>query len=269
MLVHFIAKMDTMGLLIDNKLNYLLSSWQENAVITTRWLSQQGYSNQLIKKYCDHGWISKVGQGAYTKFHHKANWVGAVYALIHDLKLPVHLGGPTALELQGMGHNVTFDFAQGSFYLFNSSRSKRNLPKWFRENFQNHIYAQHHLFKSDPDLETKSIENFKILVSSPEQAALELLALTPHDFDYEHAAHLIENLHFLRPELLQKLLQECTSIKVKRLFLYLAEKYQLPCFTHLKINRIDLGKGKRMIGIGGEYISTYQISVPKLSDESR
>ena len=125
------------------------------------------------------------------------------------------------------------------------------------------------LFKNDPDLETQSIENLKILVSSPEQAALELLALTPHAFDYEHAAHLIENLHFLRPELLQKLLQECTSIKVKRLFLYLAEKYQLPCFIHLKINQIDLGKGKRMIGQGGEYISTYQISVPKLAEESR
>jgi hypothetical protein len=257
-----------MSLLIENKLNHLLSSWRENAIVTTKWLLQQGYSNQLLKKYCDNGWISKVGQGAYTKFHFRASWVGAIYALIHDLQLPVHLGGPTALELQGMGHNITFNFEQGSFYLFNNSRTKRNLPRWFRENFQNHIYAQYHLFKHEQNLETQSIENLKLLVSSPEQAALELLALTPHAFDYEHAAHLIENLHFLRPELLQKLLQECTTIKVKRLFLYLAEKYQLPCFAHLKINQLDLGKGKRVIGLGGEYISTYQISVPKLAEES-
>ena len=92
-----------------------------------------------------------------------------------------------------------------------------------------------------------------------------MLEFIPHAFDYEHAAHLIENLHFLRPVLLQKLLQQCTSIKVKRLFLYLAEKYQLPCFPHLDADQFDLSKGKRVIGKGGEYISTYQISVPKIA----
>jgi hypothetical protein len=35
---------------------------------------------------------------------------------------------------------------------------------------------------------------------------------------------LIESQNNLRPDLLQKLLEQCTSVEVKRLFLYLAEK---------------------------------------------
>jgi Transcriptional regulator, AbiEi antitoxin, Type IV TA system len=57
---------------------------------------------------------------------------------------------------------------------------------------------------------------------------LEMLHLAPREFDIVEAAHIFEGLVTLRPTLMQSLLDACGSIKVKRLFLYLAERAGLP-----------------------------------------
>ena len=73
----------------------------------------------------------------------------------------------------------------------------------------------------------------------------------------------MEGLNNLRPALVQSLLEACQSVKVKRLFLYLAEKSNHDWFTYLDLSKIDLGSGKRSIVKDGVYISRYQITVPK------
>ena len=67
----------------------------------------------------------------------------------------------------------------------------------------------------------------------------------------------------MRPKVLQSLLEECKSVKVKRLFLFMAEKAQLPVLKKLNIDRIDLGSGKRVIIPGGKFDSSYNISYPR------
>ena len=67
----------------------------------------------------------------------------------------------------------------------------------------------------------------------------------------------------LRPKLVQQLLEECSSIKAKRLFLYMAEKSDHQWFKHLDMSRIDLGKGDRLITENGRYIGKYGITIPK------
>ena len=42
-------------------------------------------------------------------------------------------------------------------------------------------------------------------------------------------------------------LEECRSVKVKRLFLFMAEKARHAWFEALDLDRIDLGSGKRVI----------------------
>ncbi len=101
---------------------------------------------------------------------------------------------------------------------------------------------QKYLFDQEIGLDQKVVNNIELQVSSPERAILELLALVPQNFDYAHAYNLVENLQLVRPERLQQLLKCCLSIKTKRLFIYLAEKHQLPCFSHLNISELDLGK---------------------------
>jgi len=57
----------------------------------------------------------------------------------------------------------------------------------------------------------------------------------------------MEMLNGLRPNLLKQLLNECKSIKVKRLFLYMAEKANHSWLEDLDLTNIYLGKGKRSI----------------------
>ena len=49
-------------------------------------------------------------------------------------------------------------------------------------------------------------------------------------------------------------------------FSYMAEKHQHQWLSELNYKKIDLGRGKRVIGVGGEYDSKYQLSVPKLME---
>ena len=82
-----------------------------------------------------------------------------------------------------------------------------------------------------------------ILISSPERAVLELLNNLPDKISFDEANKIMEGLYNLRPDLQRELLEKCTSIKVKRLFLYLAEKADLPWLE-------DLEPGKRVLPPG-------------------
>jgi hypothetical protein len=62
---------------------------------------------------------------------------------------------------------------------------------------------------------------------------------------------------------MQSLLEGCSSVKVKRLFMFLAERAGLPVVAKLARNRIDLGKGVRSIVPKGAYVAKYEIVVPR------
>lgn len=95
---------------------------------------------------------------------------------------------------------------------------------------------------------------------------MEMLKLVPKEQSFEETFLLFENLAQLRPTIVESLLKQCNSIKVKRLFLYLAEKCQHEWLSALDINKIDIGHGKRVIGQGGTYIAKYQLSVPTIKE---
>ena len=73
----------------------------------------------------------------------------------------------------------------------------------------------------------------------------------------------MEGLNNLRPASVQKLLEACKSIKVKRLFLYMADKANHDWVRYLNLDNVDLGSGKRSIVADGIYVAKYQITVPK------
>ena len=92
---------------------------------------------------------------------------------------------------------------------------------------------------------------------------MECLYLAPNTQPLLEVYELMDGLNNLRPTSVQQLLEACTSIKVKRLFLYLAEKAGHQWLSYLDLERIDLGSGKRAIVKGGSYVPKYQITVPK------
>jgi hypothetical protein len=74
---------------------------------------------------------------------------------------------------------------------------------------------------------------------------------------------VLSGLLNLRPALMQSLLESCNSIKVKRLFLFMADKANLPVMKHLDQTAIDLGSGNRSVVRDGTYDSRYQLVLPK------
>ena len=64
------------------------------------------------------------------------------------------------------------------------------------------------------------------------------------------------------PGRIGRLLRECRSVKVKRLFLWFAERHGHAWFERLDLDGVDLGSGKRMLVRGGKLDPKYRITVP-------
>ena len=105
--------------------------------------------------------------------------------------------------------------------------------------------------------------DFSVKISSPERAAMEMFHLVPGKVGFDEAFLIMESLATLRLEIIQRLLVMCRSIKVRRLFMFMAEKHGHPWVSDLDVSRLDLGKGKRMIVPKGRFDKKYRITVPR------
>ena len=99
-------------------------------------------------------------------------------------------------------------------------------------------------------------------------AIIELIENFDLSNSLETVANYMESLTTLRSYVLQEVLEECQSLKVKRVFLYVSEKLNLPYFKRLDLNKIDLGSGKRVVVKGGSLDKKYQITVDRTSEEN-
>ena len=256
-----------MGLVKDTKLKKLLTTWPQGTVLLSAELNKRGRGYDLQRLYRNSGWIKSIGQGAVVKTGDDVTWQGALYALQKQGHIPVHVGAKTGLELYGLGHFL--NFSQEKIQLFGPQGSK--LPKWFTE-FQwkgKLEYYRNSLFNSEKKIGIQEfdLKTFSIEVSSPERSFMELLLLAPNKESLKEAFLISEGLTTLRPSLVQKLLEACASIKVKRLFLFLAEKQNHQWFKRINLEKIDLGKGDRQIIKGGHLDPKYRITVPRDNDE--
>lgn len=246
----------------NTKLNYILNQWPAGVLLTSKWLSEHGYYKQLVKLYCDNAWLRSVGRGAYARLNDEITWQGAVKAVQSQLQIAVHVGGLTALQLHGVSQYLTLNDTDPMFYLYNTTLEKTDLPAWFQQYFTHCHFERKKLFKNQIGLLNKDIGQVELNISSPERAILEVLALVPHKITLSHAHELMESLDRLRGDVMQELLESCLSIKVKRLFLYLAEKCNLSCFNELNLACLELGSGNRVIGEGGYYHAKWLLSLP-------
>lgn len=246
-----------------NKLNPLLVQWKRGAVYIQTYLSQIGYNHDLVKAYRRGGWLESIGGGAYKLAGDTVDWFGALYALQQQKRLGVHAGGRTALELKGYSHYGR----QNRDKCFIYAESGTGLPKWFKDHDWNVdiVFKATNLF---PGNLKESFTEYRhkeltLTISGPERAAFEMLYYIPSLQGFEEALHIIGALLTLRPYLVQKLLEQCKSVKVKRLFLYMAEKSELPWFDQIEREKINLGGGKRLIIPNGVLDKKYLITVNK------
>lgn len=244
-----------------SKINHLLQSQPSGVVFLSSWLVEHGYSHDLLRKYKDSNWLTSIGSGAMIRTGEDVGYQGALYALQEQSGLNVHLGGRTALSLLGRAHYL--DLNVKKIFLFCKSGSK--LPTWFLDHDWGYKIEQINtsFLPSDINLSPVEQKTFSIKISNPERAILECLYLTPKIHSFLESYELMEGLNNLRPNHVQTLLEQCTSVKVKRLFLYMAEKANHNWFNYIKTEKIDLGSGKRALLNDGVYIPKYNITVPK------
>ena len=282
-----------------SKLNHLQYDLPEGLVVDAGWLERHGYSSALRSKYTAHGWLEQVARGVYRRPAAKLStpdnkdgslrWQHVVISLQTVLQRSLTVGGRTALELQGFAHYLgAVEFRE--VHLYGNERP----PTWItklpletkfifhnaRTLFENQPQG-HDTRKvkrdSQPKASSRSIGGglvqqqwgqweWPLMMSSPERAILELLNEVPQRETFHQADMLMEGLRTLSPKRLQKMLVECRSVKVKRLFLWFAERHNYPWLKQLNRAEINLGTGKRMLQRGGKLDPKFNITVPENLD---
>lgn len=258
---YFCIKKSSMTTSKETYLKILFKVLQPGFVATVDWLENFGISKNLQKYYLKSGWLESLGRGAYKKPGDNVQWHGALNAIQKQTSTKVHVGALSALTLQGYGHYLRM--GKETLQLFSPLKTK--LPKWFTD-YKWGVEVQHYLSSFLYTNEgIKEVEQNQIVidVSSPERAIMECLYLAPQKLDLVECYHVFEGLVNLKPNTVNELLKSCHSFKVKRLFLYMAEKANHQWFHFLTTDQVSLGTGNRMLTKKGVYISKYLISVPK------
>ncbi|MDR0971211.1 MAG: type IV toxin-antitoxin system AbiEi family antitoxin [Bacteroidales bacterium] len=244
------------------KINKLMQEIPKGLVLLSPWLRSKGYSYELQQRYRLSGWLKSIGTGAMLKSGDELTLFGALAALQNQADLNIHIGGRSALELSGVSHYLQINQQEVVIFL----DSKISLPAWFANNqlmtttkiFHTTLYNNDSLGMID----YKEGE-LTMKISSPIRAIMECLYLCPNLFSLQETYELMEGLQTLHPTQVQKLLEDCKSIKVKRLFLYFAERANLVWLKYIDINNINLGKGIRSLATDGAYVSKYHLVLPK------
>lgn len=193
-------------------------------------------------------------------------------ALQHQMRLPVHVGGITALQLLGQSDfDPTTDVIR-NVMLFADLETR--MPSWLCsaeiyvdfEVYRTSLFGSH---SGSLGVIEHEVKKNQIRLSCSERAAMEALYLAPKHQTLFSISILMEGLGKLRPAIVQSLLENCNSIKVKRFFLYFAERFWRSLVPKLDLTKINLGHGKRVIGRGGEYRyhPKYMLSLPEKIDE--
>ncbi len=250
-----------MSSLRSEKLRSLLDAWEPRSVATTAYLKTLGITPQDLQNYTSSRWLMSLGRGAFKRPKEAVTWRGALHGLQSQLRLPVHVGALTALEMWGNNHYVRFTATRACLL----SPLNVALPLWFRTHWGDEVrHVRTKLLPPDLGvIEQATPEGFALRTSTAERAALELLHLAPKIFGLVEAGLIMESMTLIRPKLMQSLLEQCASIKVRRLFLYLAERADLPVMRHLDLDRIDLGVGDRSLVQNGRYVAKYRLLLPK------
>jgi hypothetical protein len=277
-------------------LNQLPRILPEGWIASARWLGAHGYSRSQLAQYKNKGhWLDSPVHGVYVRPGVKLQWQHIVVSLQRLEKLPLHVGGRTAL----LHHELTHYMRSGEPAPINLY-GPEGLPGWARQLPLPEKLITHpdSMFSSLPRVWRKESgqildENGKVLASdalersglvdfawvgwdwtitgaTEERAILEVLQDVPQRESVYEADILIAGLVNLRPSRVQNLLLHCSSIKVKRLFLALAERHRHAWFAKLDLKKIDLGAGKRVLVSDGKLHPKYLITLPAdLDDHAR
>jgi hypothetical protein len=243
-----------------NKLNHLLQKNNPGGLYFSAWLKENGYSDQLLKSYRDSGWLKALSRGVMYRTGDKLRTFAVLESWNGQLGKHYHIAAHSALELSGFNHYVPM----GKPKLIICHPKEEAVPYWMKNGDFDFslIFFSTEAFSS-PKIESIRADYPDMLVSLPEQAFLECLLLAPKQYSYMDLYYVMEHLATLRPSLVQELLENTNSLKIKRMFLYMAEKASHQWFKYLNPEKIELGSAKHQLVKNGIYVPKYKITVPR------
>jgi hypothetical protein len=266
------------------RLNRLERDLPEGLLVDAAWLAENDYSSPLRAKYVATGRLEQPARSVYRRPRGSLSWQQVVISLQTLLGEHLTIGGRTALDFQGFAHYLAQSVHE--VHLYGDAPppgwlAKLPLPAAFR------FHNARRLFPDVPisafpvtDLNGGAVElkreaeahfvvqtwgqwDWPIILSTPERALLELLDELPAHESFHQVDMLMDGLANLRPKRMQQLLVACTSVKVKRLFFFFADRHPHAWAKRLDPAAIDLGRGKRMLVRHGKLDKRYQITVPE------
>lgn len=244
------------------KIQQIVTSTPSSGVLLSSWLQNQyGVQRSEVANYVRQKWLVRVADGVYKVAGSPYSLFGAVASLNEQMKKQCTVGAGTALELRGYAHYLPMGKPIATLMLPSTQR----LPEWVKKtDWDRTVQCTSTSFLGDDLLgvEPMTIEGMQVLVSSPERAIMECLNDSNAKDSLLDIYYTMESLTTLRPRLVQQLLEKCTSKKVKRLFLYMAEKAGHTWLRGVRLENIDLGKGRLMLTPRGKYVSKYSMTIP-------
>lgn len=185
-----------------------------------------GVSAQQAARYAKTGWFERIGTGTYVF----PNAILDLNACLHMLEAQVkgfHIGGKTALNLQGIRHNVS---SRELVQIWGAERYE--LPGWFTSKFPSVYYHRrlfdqkilHDKLSSEAYARSPTATEGLPRMSGRERAILEVFNEVGSTLDLEEAEYLFESFTSLRTDVMDALLSACLSVKTVRLFFHFAQK---------------------------------------------
>lgn len=270
-------------------LNRLEKDLPEGLLVDAAWLEQRGIASNLRAYYVKSGWLEQPARGIYRRPRGALSWQQVVISLqTLLLRVPLIVGGRTALELQGLAHYLAQEAK--TIHLYGPDKppgwlSKLSLPQSFKYHNSKTLFRNDPItfglgnlawdIKSDKGRDPNVLQggslatigwgqwDWPLTLSRPERAYLEMLDELPGHESFHQADMFMQGAANFSPRRLQELLADCASVKVKRLFFFFADRHQHAWLKRLNKDAIDLGKGKRMLVRGGRLDPVYHITVPE------
>lgn len=235
----------------------------EGQLVNRAWLHAHGVTRPVVDSWVRLGKLDAVAHGLYRRPGPPLKWEQVVYSL-NEIGVSVHVGGRTALELQGLVHYIPLQGVT-RVALYGAVR----VPRWVQTFSGPYRFSVHRrrLFTTLPDSAIVSQPfgawDWPVPYATVELALLELLADVHTAADFDFADKFFEGATVLRPALIRDLLLRCSHVLAKRLFLWFAERHNHAWFKKLDTTGVDRGQGKRSVVKGGAWDRTYQITVPR------
>ena len=237
-----------------SKINQILLEWLPHDVHSLHWMAKRKVPRGLVQFHYDNGLLDRIGPGIYKRAGEDADWSSAVRLLQEERGKSVHVSGKTALELAGATH---FGNLSDRPRIFLTTYTKNKLPVWLKKVdlgcefivrssslFRESFFSKNSKFFL---VKHERMLGIEVKISCRELAILEFIDCLDLKNSLENAENHVNMLRGARSKVIQHLLENCMSVKVKRVFLYLSEKTGGKYFNRLDLRKIDIGKGKRQI----------------------